>query len=119
MENKKHIERELTEPNLADYEVKKMNLGGKGFKSLSKQFVNVMLNEFFINNGYNITDRTVLIECKNEKEATNKLNLIGLEISSFMNKFIEQSFKESAKNYYRNIILYESKIVNNNLVLQW
>lgn len=92
-------------------------------KKLMDKFINLMLQNIAKQNDttYSVmkTPEKTNIGIVYTKDSDKILHEINIYVAQNLTNFIEIETKESAKKYYRNLILFESSISDETLQLHW
>lgn len=87
------------------------------------KFMKVMLNEITKQNNttcsINKTGVSSNVGIVYTKDSDKLLKEINIYTAQYLTSFIEDEVKESAKKYYRNLILFESVVTDETLQLHW
>jgi hypothetical protein len=60
-----------------------------------------------------------VIDVTSKKEAESLLSKLSMSSFTYLNKFIENDLKEDPKDYARNMVLFESEVGDNRLLMKF
>ncbi len=84
-----------------------------------KKIDSELLKDVFISKGFQVTVNNDTYTAIVPNLTVKELGKFNLELSTYLDNYIEKELKENPKDYNRSGLLYETKLVNNNMFFNW